>query len=84
MIKNRHKKKKKLFSKIITDLLNTNQRNILLLDDAAIEELKAEILWNIKNKKQLTYWAISKLEKLLVMLNKLWTKRDVAMIYLNY
>ena len=43
MIKNRHKKKKDLSFKMIIDLLNTNQRNILLSDDAAIEELKVEI-----------------------------------------
>ena len=29
---------------MMTDLLNTNQRNILLSDDAAIEKLKAKIL----------------------------------------
>ena len=44
MIKNRHKEKKKLSFKIITDLFNTNQRNILLSNDAAIEELKVKIL----------------------------------------
>ena len=84
MIRNRHKKKKKLSFKMITDLSNTNQRNILLSDDAAIEKLKAKISWNIKNKKQLTHWVISKLEKLLAVLNELWTKRDVAMSCLNY
>ena len=43
MIKSRHEEKKKLSFKIITDLFNINQRNILLLDDAAIEKLKAKI-----------------------------------------
>ena len=43
MIRNRHEEKKKLFFKMMTDLLNTNQRNILLSNDAAIEKLKAEI-----------------------------------------
>ena len=43
MIRNKHKEKKKLSFKVITDLINTNQRNILLSDDTAIEELKAEI-----------------------------------------
>ena len=55
MIKSRHEKKKKLSFKIITDLLDINWRNILLSDDVTIEELKAEILWNIKSKKQLTH-----------------------------
>ena len=44
MIKSRHKEKKKLCFKVITDLLNINQRNILLSDDVAIEKLKAKIL----------------------------------------
>ena len=44
MIRNRHEEKKKLFFKVITDLLNTNQRNILLSDDAAIKKLKVKIL----------------------------------------
>ena len=44
MIKNRHKEKKKLSFKVITDLLNINQRNILLLNNAAIEKLKVKIL----------------------------------------
>ena len=43
MIRNRHEEKKKLSFKMITDLLNINQRNILLSDDVAIEELKAKI-----------------------------------------
>ena len=43
MIRNRHKEKEKLSFKVITDLLNTNQRNILLSDDAAIEKLKTKI-----------------------------------------
>ena len=43
MIKSRHKEKEKLSFRVMTDLLNTNQRNILLLDDAAIEKLKAKI-----------------------------------------
>ena len=43
MIKSRHEEKKKLSFKVITDLLNTNQRNILLSDNAATEKLKAEI-----------------------------------------
>ena len=43
MIRSRHKEKEKLFFKVITDLLNTNRRNILLSDDAAIEKLKAKI-----------------------------------------
>ena len=55
MIRNRHKKKKKLSFKVIIDLLNTNWRNILLSDDAAIKKLKVKISWNIKNKKQLIY-----------------------------
>ena len=44
MIRNRHKEKKKLSFKMMTDLLNINRRNLLLSDDAAIKELKAEIL----------------------------------------
>ena len=44
MIKSRHKEKKKLSFKVITDLLNTNQRNILLSNDVAIEKLKVKIL----------------------------------------
>ena len=44
MIRNRHEKKKKLSFRRMTDLLNTNRRNILLLDDAAIKKLKAKIL----------------------------------------
>ena len=43
MIKNRHEEKKKLFFKVMTDLFNINQRNILLSNDVAIEKLKAEI-----------------------------------------
>ena len=43
MIKNRHEEKKKLSFKVMIDLFNTNQRNILLLDDAAIKKLKVEI-----------------------------------------
>ena len=43
MIRNKHEEKEKLSFRIITDLLNTNQRNILLSDDVAIEKLKAEI-----------------------------------------
>ena len=43
MIRNKHEKKKKLSFRMITNLLNTNRRNILLSDDVAIEELKAEI-----------------------------------------
>ena len=44
MIKNRYKEKKKLSFKVMTDLFNTNQRNILLSDDVVIEKLKAKIL----------------------------------------
>ena len=43
MIRNRHEEKKKLSFRMITDLLNTNQRNILLSDNVAIKKLKAEI-----------------------------------------
>ena len=43
MIRNRDEEKKKLSFRIMTDLLSTNRRNILLSDDAAIEKLKAEI-----------------------------------------
>ena len=44
MIRNRYKEKKKLFPKVIIDLLDTNQHNTLLLNDATIEKLKTEIL----------------------------------------
>ena len=43
MIRSKHKEKKKLSFRIIIDLLNTNRRNILLLDDTVIKILKAEI-----------------------------------------
>ena len=43
MIRSRHKEKKKLSFKVMTDLFNINQRNILLLNDVAIKKLKVEI-----------------------------------------
>ena len=43
MIKNKYKKKKKLSFKMIIYLLNINQRNTLLLNNAIIEKLKAKI-----------------------------------------
>ena len=43
MIRSRHKEKKKLSFKVMIDLLNTNQRNILLSNDVAIKKLKAKI-----------------------------------------
>ena len=44
MIKNRYKEKKKLSFRVMINLLNLNQRNILLLNDVAIKKLKAKIL----------------------------------------
>ena len=44
MIKNRYKKKKKPFFKIIIDLFNINQRITLLFDNTTIKTLKVEIL----------------------------------------
>ncbi len=41
------------------------------------ESLKAFILWNIKNVKQLQHWVKQNLEVFLEDLNSLWTQRDL-------
>ena len=84
MVRSRHEEEEKLSSRVMTDLLSTNQRNTLLPDDAATGELKAETQWDIKSKDQLTHWATSKPEELLAVLNELRTERDAAMGCLDH
>ena len=43
------------------------------------ESLKAFILWNIKNVKQLQHWVKQNSKIFLEDLNNLWTQRDLDM-----
>ncbi len=56
-----------------------NRRVSLLLIDASVEAEKAVIAWNINIKEQLFHWISNQLNKVINMLNELWSQRDLTL-----
>ncbi len=56
-----------------------NRRVSLLLIDASVEAEKAVIAWNINIEEQLFHWVSNQLNKVINMLNKLWSQRDLTL-----
>ncbi len=56
-----------------------NRRVSLLLTDASVEAEKAVIAWNINIEKQLLHWVSNQLDKVINMLNELWSQRDLTL-----
>ncbi len=56
-----------------------NRRVSLLLIDASVEAEKAVIAWNINIKEQLFHWVSNQLNKVINMLNELWSQRDLTL-----
>ncbi len=56
-----------------------NRRVSLLLINASVEAEKAVILWNINIEEQLFHWVSNQLDKVINMLNELWSQRDLTL-----
>ncbi len=56
-----------------------NRRFSLLLIDASVEAEKAVIAWNINIEEQLFHWVSNQLNKVINMLNELWSQRDLTL-----
>jgi len=56
-----------------------SKRVSLLLINASIEAEKAVIAWNINIKKQLFHWVSNQLNKVINMLNELWSQWDLTL-----
>ncbi len=56
-----------------------NRRVSLLLIDASVEAEKAVIAWNINIEEQLFHWISNQLNKVINMLNELWSQRDLTL-----
>ncbi len=56
-----------------------NKRVSLLLINASIEAEKAVIAWNINIEEQLFHWVSNQLNKVINMLNELWSQRDLTL-----
>ncbi len=56
-----------------------SRRVSLLLINASVEAVKAVIAWNINIEEQLLNWVSNQLNKVINMLNKLWSQRDLTL-----
>ncbi len=56
-----------------------SRRVSLLLIDASVEAEKAVIAWNINIEEQLFHWVSNQLNKVINMLNELWSQRDLTL-----
>ncbi len=56
-----------------------NRWVFMLFIDVSNEVEKVEILWDIKNKKQLRQWVESQFNKIIKMLNKLKVQQDMIL-----
>ncbi len=56
-----------------------NKRVSLLLINASVEAEKAVIAWNINIKEQLFHWVSNQLNKVINMLNELWSQHDLIL-----
>jgi len=56
-----------------------NRRVSLLLINASVEAEKAVTSWNINIKKQLFHWVSNQFNKVINMLNELWSQRNLTL-----
>ncbi len=56
-----------------------NKRVSLLLIDASVEAEKVVIAWNINIEEQLFHWVSNQLNKVINMLNELWSQQDLTL-----
>ncbi len=56
-----------------------NKKVSLLLINASAEAEKAVILWNINIEEQLFHWVSNQFNKVINMLNELWSQRDLTL-----